>query len=366
MHVGDRWQYLATGYYTPWGGSGGRTAEEYSTSQIVGDSLAINGKRYFVFEPPLPGMAAMLRLDTLEQRIYSYHPFISSCYPDSEELVFDFTLIDSSFEDCPECYYLCGSCDRDFRFNDHLGDSLETIYCRPPESSFEIAAPIGLVSIGLDGWASSHGFTCIAAEINDVTYGQFWEGPSTPTGLSANAGNGEVTLNWNPNPETDIVTYYVYGSASIIDSTTGVNDTSITVTDLTNGTEYRFRISAVDALGSVSGLSGEVIAIPTVLDVDVTRQNPTAYALHPNYPNPFNPTTRLEFDLPEQVDVNLIVYDIMGREVATLTSETFAAGYHRTMWDGRDEHGLPVPSGIYFARLVTPRYSKSVKMVLMK
>ncbi|MFC1481926.1 FlgD immunoglobulin-like domain containing protein [Candidatus Neomarinimicrobiota bacterium] len=85
-----------------------------------------------------------------------------------------------------------------------------------------------------------------------------------------------------------------------------------------------------------------------------------------NYPNPFNATTRIEFDLPHQVQVSLIVYDIMGREVSTIVNESMDAGYHRVVWDGRNDSGQQLPSGIYIASLVTAEYSKSIKMLLLK
>ena len=96
------------------------------------------------------------------------------------------------------------------------------------------------------------------------------------------------------------------------------------------------------------------------------RAVPKTYNLAQNYPNPFNPSTRIEFDLPHQVDVTLKVYNIMGSVVTTLANNSLNPGYHRMVWDGRDSRGRQVPSGIYIARLITPDFSKSIKMVLMK
>ena len=93
---------------------------------------------------------------------------------------------------------------------------------------------------------------------------------------------------------------------------------------------------------------------------------PNTFVLHQNYPNPFNPTTRLEFDLPKQVDMTLKVYDLIGGEVTTLINESMNPGYYRIPWDARDKRGQQVPSGVYIARLVTPEYTKSIKMVLLK
>ncbi len=104
-----------------------------------------------------------------------------------------------------------------------------------------------------------------------------------------------------------------------------------------------------------------------LLDIESTDDNlPTSFAFHQNYPNPFNPSTKLEFDLPKQIDVSLKVYDIMGREITTIINETMDPGYHRRVWNGRNNIGQQLPSGIYIARLVTQEYGKSIKMVLLK
>lgn len=83
-------------------------------------------------------------------------------------------------------------------------------------------------------------------------------------------------------------------------------------------------------------------------------------------PNPFNPTTTIRFDLPMDSQVHLIIYDISGREVMRLVDEVRPAGYYELRWNGRDATGRQVPSGIYFTRLVTPEYSKSMKMLKLK
>ena len=64
--------------------------------------------------------------------------------------------------------------------------------------------------------------------------------------------------------------------------------------------------------------------------------------------------------------VKLVIYDLLGRAVVVLTDRQMAPGYHSLAWDGRRSEGTEVPSGIYIARLVTPEYTKSIKMVLLK
>jgi CubicO group peptidase (beta-lactamase class C family) len=93
---------------------------------------------------------------------------------------------------------------------------------------------------------------------------------------------------------------------------------------------------------------------------------PAEFALHQNYPNPFNPSTTLSYGLPYGSGVSLIVYNLLGREVVRLVDGYREPGYHEVQWNGRNHDGIELPSGIYIARLMTPGYSKSIKMVLLK
>ena len=93
-------------------------------------------------------------------------------------------------------------------------------------------------------------------------------------------------------------------------------------------------------------------------DMDVI---PLQYVLHQNYPNPFNPVTKIRFDLPEDADVQLLVYDVLGREVAELVSGRVLSGFHEVIWDASD-----VSSGIYLCQLTTLNSVITNKMVVVK
>ena len=100
---------------------------------------------------------------------------------------------------------------------------------------------------------------------------------------------------------------------------------------------------------------------------------PSIYSLAPAYPNPFNPTTTIRFGLPEDASARLVVYDLMGREVARLLERTLAAGYHSIVWNGKNAAGAELPSGLYIARLLaspaagtSPGFTQTIKMVLLK
>jgi len=88
--------------------------------------------------------------------------------------------------------------------------------------------------------------------------------------------------------------------------------------------------------------------------------------LHPNYPNPFNPSTTVSFVLGRDMDARLDIYNVRGQRVNTLQNGLLAKGRHTFEWNGRDEQGSPVASGVYFSRLVTPDGSFVNKMMLMK
>jgi len=90
------------------------------------------------------------------------------------------------------------------------------------------------------------------------------------------------------------------------------------------------------------------------------------FSLAKNYPNPFNPETDISFSLPERTRVSLIIYNILGEKVKTLMTREMDAGTHTIHWDGRDETGNSVASGIYFYRLKTDSFDQTMKMVLMK
>jgi len=91
-----------------------------------------------------------------------------------------------------------------------------------------------------------------------------------------------------------------------------------------------------------------------------------------NYPNPFNPSTRIEYWVPEtprageRSNVTVTVYDVRGARVRALVSGPKAAGHYVAQWDGRDDHGTSVGSGIYFYRMATAGFVGTRKMVLLK
>jgi hypothetical protein len=94
---------------------------------------------------------------------------------------------------------------------------------------------------------------------------------------------------------------------------------------------------------------------------------PAVSMLHQNVPNPFNPTTTIKFDLARDGQVRLQVFDVAGHLVRTLVNGTMTRGYNQTVaWNGLDEGGRRVPSGVYFYQLVTDELTATKKMVMLK
>jgi hypothetical protein len=93
---------------------------------------------------------------------------------------------------------------------------------------------------------------------------------------------------------------------------------------------------------------------------------PTEYDLAQNYPNPFNPSTVISFSLPEYNWVSLLVYDVNGRVVSTLVSESLSPGVYHYSWNGKSDDGQNLPSGIFFYILETDSYLQKRKMVFIK
>ncbi len=126
-----------------------------------------------------------------------------------------------------------------------------------------------------------------------------------------------------------------------------ISDTVITV----NGQLNFWSLALASAL-DISGVQDEISPLQTTL-------------LH-NVPNPFNPTTRIAFDLAHNDHTRVAVYDLKGRLVRTLIEARLQAGRHNVIWDGKDTHGRTVASGVYFYRLETTDLTQQAKMILVK
>ena len=161
--------------------------------------------------------------------------------------------------------------------------------------------------------------------------------------------------------------YNVYFSFSLDGGQTWSSD--IQVNEDTSGSYQLYPAVAVKSDGVVDTVLvvWEDDRPGTIVGIESGVQKPDAFLLHQNYPNPFNPGTQITFALPEAAVVTLKVYDLLGREVKTLVNQRRAAGTHTVRWDGTDEAGNPVASGVYLYRLhVGNNFVQTRKMVLLK
>ena len=101
--------------------------------------------------------------------------------------------------------------------------------------------------------------------------------------------------------------------------------------------------------------------MPVIGIQNISGEIPVEYSLKQNYPNPFNPETNIEFNIPKEGFVKLVIYDALGRESETLVNEELNAGKFRVNWNAST-----LSSGIYFYRLTAGSHSETRKMVLVR
>jgi len=143
----------------------------------------------------------------------------------------------------------------------------------------------------------------------------------------------------------------------------GNDNTTITKDGAENGETLVFTYGEFES----QPVSIEFAADMELKRVELTFQNlPEEFGLGQNFPNPFNPVTNIQFMIPEPADVQLVVYDLMGRTVRTLVNGSQTAGYKTVVWDSKDEAGIPVSAGMYIYELRSGSYSAIQKMVLLK
>ncbi len=98
--------------------------------------------------------------------------------------------------------------------------------------------------------------------------------------------------------------------------------------------------------------------------VNITKQEniiPEKIALLENYPNPFNPSTTIKFEIPGTSKVKITLFDISGREIDIISNQVFAPGIYKIQWNGSS-----YPSGVYFCKMTAEKYSKTIRLILIK
>jgi hypothetical protein len=205
--------------------------------------------------------------------------------------------------------------------------------------------------------------------------------PKAPDSLKARSLNDMIVLSWKPNTESDLLHYVVYKSTSsgfIPDSSNRMGqvpkDSSIFRDyDFIMGQTYYYRVSAWDLAGHESEYSDELAVQATDVGEYTEEENrPPVFQLFQNYPNPFNSSTMIWYHLPDvgyqPAEVEITVYNLLGKVVRTLVKARQYPGEHKVLWDGKDDSGKEVGSGIYFYRLKVSglQLVKPRKMVLLR
>ncbi len=159
------------------------------------------------------------------------------------------------------------------------------------------------------------------------------------------------------------------GAVTLIDDDMANMEADNLMSELTEGQEleslvgifnysfgtYKVQIRDGADLGATVGIKEDI------------HLNPYAYALYDNFPNPFNPETQIRFSIGRQDDVKLVIYDLIGHQVRTLIDgDIYNAGFHAVHWNGLDNNGQKVPSGMYIYRIKAGDFMADKKMLLLK
>jgi hypothetical protein len=144
-----------------------------------------------------------------------------------------------------------------------------------------------------------------------------------------------------------------------------LND-SISVQIGVYGTDDDFTIAEDLVIASDYTELTVLIGVGVEVAIDESGLTPFEFALHQNYPNPFNPETNIQFDVAENSDVNVSIFNIMGQKVATLVNGNMDAGIYHIKWNGLSDKGIALPSGMYFYKMKSSEYQSVKKLVLVK
>ena len=155
--------------------------------------------------------------------------------------------------------------------------------------------------------------------------------------------NGEKILDVNANNIADIL------------------DINFQSADMFDGVS---QIELIDVI--LAGKGGEEVSVSPSTTFEVSFNTPTRTSLSKNYPNPFNPSTTINYELSTAGLVTLVIYDLKGSEVKTLVQEHQDVNYHKVVWNGLNNSGQSVASGRYLLKMSAPGYTESITMTLLK
>lgn len=257
---------------------------------------------------------------------------------------------------------------------DYRWDFVTTVPVRPEMEIYNVVVPtlydaVGndihwtgfvVTAIGWDSWNYWNSNLLAGYSIDNLP-------PEVPTSLGALPGSESITLEWDAVTSEKVKYYTVYRKTdtadfSAVGYSTGTSyvDESVSLT-VTN----TYVVTATD-FGLNESTKSEPVTVNAIVAIDKQAEIPTEFALKPNYPNPFNPETTIEFALPKTSKVTLTIFNLTGQLVQQLVQDEFPAGYQKVVWNGKDYRGHAVGSGVYIYTLKAGDFHQTRKMILMR
>jgi hypothetical protein len=210
--------------------------------------------------------------------------------------------------------------------------------------------------------------------ISPPLFSRYYTSPNDTTKIHfiwSKAGTlAEIRYRWNLNNNNNTINYNQFsnnnGTDSVASISLGKIDSIIAAWGINVGDSLRGRwfVKAYTQLDSLPSTTSSFLItfIRGLIGIQpISTVIPKEFFVNPNYPNPFNPTTKIKFGLPKAAFVKLTVYDILGREVAILANEQLKAGEFEADWDASS-----FPSGVYFYKMEAGEFVKTSRMVLVK
>ena len=236
-----------------------------------------------------------------------------------------------------------------------------------------------------DGYlSSSTDFNVSVKPTQDAPKPFVWISPKTDS-IFVDRSNFEnfYNLKWEESKDVDgeEVVYSIFAKIGIMNSEhiadTNANQLDLSYQEIIDNVfrelpipkaKVSFKVVASDGIDTVSISGEDRVLIVDRRDYLSTKNEamPDKFALHENFPNPFNPNTTINYDLPMDAFVNIVVYDMLGREVRILVGENQKAGFHSKVWDSRNKEGMTVSAGTYFYQIRSEGFIKTRKMILLK
>jgi hypothetical protein len=207
-----------------------------------------------------------------------------------------------------------------------------------------------------------------------------WENPEDDASLpielaafTATRSDDQVTLRWVTESETDNLGFNIYRSLNKTEHYRKINgriiegagnssqqhEYTFVDKDIVRGFTYWYKLEDVD-------YEGNPVMHGPISPQEAAKEQVLEFRLNPAYPNPFNPVTHIAYEIPQDGNVKLVVYDLNGKTIRTLVNAEQKAGQYQLEWNGTDQSGNFVSSGVYFVSITTGNYKKTNKVIFVR